>query len=54
MIKKVPYSETYLKPSQTSKIKLFAEIVNSWKPLTFLAKISFLDIPLGYTPLPFE
>ena len=69
-------SETYLKPSQTSKMKLFAKVVNAsrdvfrtvfsiqnifrtsrmalftkimngWKPLTFSAKSSILDILLG-------
>ena len=69
-------SETYLKPSQTSKMKLLAKVVNasrdvfrtvfsiqnvfrtsrmalftkimnSWKPLTFSAKSSIIDILLG-------
>ena len=69
-------SETYLKPSQTSKMKLLAKVVNAsrdvlrtvfsiqnvlrtsrmalftkimngWKPLTFSAKSSILDILLG-------
>ena len=69
-------SETYLKPSQTSKMKplakvvnasrglfrtvfsiqnvfrtskieLFTKIMNGWKPLTFYAKSSILDILLG-------
>ena len=69
-------SETYLKPSQTSKMKLLAKVVNTsrdvfrtvfsiqnvfrtsrmalftkimngWKPLTFSAKSSILDILLG-------
>ena len=69
-------SETYLKPSQTSKMKLltkvvnasrdvfrtvfsiqnifrtsrmvlFTKIMNGWKPLTFSAKSSILDILLG-------
>ena len=69
-------SETYSKPSQTSKMKLLAKVVNAsrdvfrtvfsiqnvfrtsrmalftkimngWKPLTFSAKSSILDILLG-------
>ena len=69
-------SQAYLKPSQTSKMKLIAEVVNAsrdvfrtvfsiqnvfrtsrmalfakimngWKPLTFSAKSSILDILLG-------
>ena len=69
-------SEMYLKPSQTSKMKLLAKVVNAsrdvfrtvfsiqnvfrtsrmalftkimngWKPLTFSAKSSILDILLG-------
>ena len=69
-------SETYLKPSQTSKMKLLAKVVNAsrdvfrtvfsiqnvfrtsrmalftkimngWKPLTFSAKSSIVDILLG-------
>ena len=69
-------SETYLKPSQASKMKLLAKVVNAsrdilrtvfsiqnvfrtsiymlltkimngWKPLTFSAKSSILDILLG-------
>ena len=69
-------SETYLKPSETSRMKLLAKVVNAcrdvfrtvfsiqnvfrtsrmtfftkimngWKPLTFSAKSSILDILLG-------
>ena len=42
-----PFSEAYLKPSQTSKKELFAKIINSWKPLTTFAKSTILDGPLG-------
>ena len=35
--------ETYTEPSQTSKMELFAKIVNSWKPLTIFAKCFILD-----------
>ena len=48
MLKKAYYSETYSKPSRTYKIELIAKIVNSWKPLTFIAKISILDLRLGF------
>ena len=55
-------SETYLKPSQTSKMKLLAKVVrdafrrvmellakiiSDWKLLTFSAKSSILDILMG-------
>ena len=36
-----------LELSQTSKMKLFAKIVNCRKPLTIFAKSSFLDVWLG-------
>ena len=42
-------SETYLEPSQTSKMELSAKIVNGWKP-SFFAKSSILDaLSSGYT-----
>ena len=37
-------AEVHLKPSQTSKIELFAKIVNGFLPLTFIAKSSILDV----------
>ena len=39
--------ETYSEPCQTTEMKLFAKKVNSWKPLTIIAKISILDVLLG-------
>ena len=36
-------AETYTEPSQTSKMELFAKIVNSCKPLTIFAKCFILD-----------
>ena len=32
------------KPSQTSKLEIFAKMVDDSKPLTFFAKTSFLDV----------
>ena len=32
---------------RTSTMELFTKIINNWKPLTFSAKISILDILLG-------
>ena len=41
-------SEAYLEPLQTSKMKkLFAKIVNGFKPLTVFAKSSILDVCNG-------
>ena len=37
-------SEAYSEHSQIIKIKLFANIVNSWKSLTVFAKNSVLDV----------
>ena len=37
-------SEAYSEPYQTSKIEVFAKIVNSSQPLTFFGKISILDV----------
>ena len=39
--------EAYSEPCQTTEMKLFAKKVNSWKPLTIIAKISILDVLLG-------
>ena len=35
--------EAYLEPCQTSKMELFAKIVNDWKPLSIFAKRSILE-----------
>ena len=40
-------SEAYSEPSWTSKMDLFAKIVNGWTPLTIFAKRSILDVRLG-------
>ena len=37
--------EAYSEPSQTSKLELFAKIVNGYKPLTIFAKLRFLEAP---------
>ena len=37
-------SEVYSDPRQTSKIKLFAKIVNAFHPFTIYAKSSILDV----------
>ena len=36
--------EAYSKPSQTSKLELFAKTVNGFKPLTIFAKSSTLHV----------
>ena len=36
--------EAYSEHCQTSKMELFAKIVNSWKPLSIFAKSSILDV----------
>ena len=41
------HSEAYSEASQTSKMKLFAKIVNSFQPLIILAKSSILNDRLG-------
>ena len=33
-----------LEPSRTSKIEIFAEVVNDFQPLTIFAKSSILDV----------
>ena len=38
---------TDLQSSQTSKMELFAKIVNGWKPLFIFTKGSILDLWLG-------
>ena len=41
-------SEAYLKPSPTSKMKLFAKKVNGWKPFTIsISKSYILDVQMG-------
>ena len=37
-------SEVFSESSQSSKMELFATIVNGWKPLTILAKSSILEV----------
>ena len=39
--------EAYLEPLQTSKLELFAKIVNGFKPLTVFSKSSILDVSSG-------
>ena len=41
------YSKAYSNSSQTSKMKLFANIVNGFQPLAISAKSSFSDIRLS-------
>ena len=41
-------SETYSEPSETSKMKLFAEIVDCIQPLTIFAKHFSLGVSQGY------
>ena len=36
--------EAYSEPSQLSTMKLYANIVHGWKPLTIFAKSSILDV----------
>ena len=40
-------SEAYSDTCQTSSIKLYAKIVNGWKPLPISAKKSILDVQYG-------
>ena len=40
-------AEAYLELCQTSKMKLFAEVVDSWKPVTISTKSFILDILTG-------
>ena len=37
----------YSEPSETSKMKPFAKMVNSWKLLTIFAKSSISDVWVG-------
>ena len=37
-------TETYSEPSGTSKMKLFAKIVDNFQPLTILEKTSIVDV----------
>ena len=41
---KVPDSEVYSEPSQTSKMKCFVKIANGFQSLTVFAKSSILDV----------
>ena len=41
-------SEVHLETNQTSKMELFVNIVNSWKPSTISTKSSILDVRLGF------
>ena len=43
----VYWPEAYSEPCQTSKIELFAKIVNEWKLLTIFKKSSILDVWQG-------
>ena len=49
-------TEAFTEPRRTSKMKRFAKIVNNWKPLTFFAKRSILDVWQGseYTSVIFS
>ena len=40
-------SEVYSEPSQTSKMEIFAKIVNSQKSWTIFTESSILDVQLG-------
>ena len=42
------YLEAYSEENGTSRVKLFAKIVNSWKPLTNCDKSSILGVWLDY------
>ena len=42
-------AEACSEPSQTSKLELFAKILNGWKPLTIIAKSSILGVRLSST-----
>ena len=55
MLKKHTW-EAYLEPSQASKIELFQEIANGFKPFIIFAKNSILDIWLSseYTSVSIE
>ena len=41
------YTQAHSKPSQTSRIELFARIVNGFKPRTIFTETSILDVWLG-------
>ena len=41
-------SEAYLEPCQTSKIDIFAKIINGFQSLTTFTESSFTDIWQGY------
>ena len=40
-------SKAYSEPSHKSKMELFSNVVNDWKPLTIFAKNSLADAWLG-------
>ena len=44
LLQQSPSPEVYSEPWQTSKMKRFSKIVNSYKLLTIFAKHSFLDV----------
>ena len=46
-IKGLKIPKAFSKPSQTSKVQTFAEIVNSKQPLTIFAKSNILDVRMG-------
>ena len=41
-------AEAYSEPSRTSKMQLFAKIVNGFQPLIIFAKSFILDVQLGF------
>ena len=43
-ITEITEAELHSEPSQTSKIEVFAKIINGFKPLTIFAKKSILDV----------
>ena len=47
LLVRTEYPEAYLEPCQASKMELFVEIVNDWKPWTIFAKSSILNILQG-------
>ena len=47
LFSKLLYTEAHQQPCQTSKMKVFANIVNVFKPLTIFAKTFILDVWQG-------
>ena len=46
--KQILSSKVYPEPCQTSKMELFAKIINSFQPLTIILKSFILDVWHGY------